>query len=129
MACGYADRVAATLSSQLVGRDRTVLLVRLPVMVVDEQVTAIREEARTRLPRVAGAGLILDFSSVELLNSIGITCLLQVEEDCRKSGGAMVLTGLSPAIDQFLKQLKLNRRFVCLPTIDDAVARFDTGTR
>lgn len=126
---GYAWGVTATLSSQLLGRDRTILLVRLPLTVVDEQVQPIRDEARSRMPRIPGAGLILDFGNVELINSIGITCLLQVDEDCRKAGGVMRMTGLSPAIAQFLKQLKLDRRFVIRATAEDAVAELDSGSK
>lgn len=113
------------LASQVVGRQRGVLLVRLPSMVTDEQVTAIREEVRARLPRQAGSGLVLDFEAVELVNSIGITCLLQVEEDCRKLGARMLMAALPARIGLFLKQLKLDRRFKTSPSVEEAVAAID----
>ena len=117
------------LSSQLVGRDRHILVVRLPAMVTDEQVAVIQDEVRARLPRQAGAGLVFDFAAVELINFIGITCLLQVDEQSRKNGATMYLAQLPGPIGQFLKQLKLDRKFTQAATVDDAVAVLDLATR
>jgi anti-anti-sigma factor len=117
------------LSSQLAGRDQTILIVRLPSMVTDEQVAVIQDEVRSRLPRVAGAGLVFDLAAVELINSIGITCILQVEEHCRKSGAAFLLASVPAPIAQFLRQLKLDKRFPSRPTPEDAIAALDSATR
>lgn len=113
------------LTSQVLGKDHTILVLRLPSMVTDEQVTPIRDEIRSRLPRQAGAGLVLDFEGVELVNSIGITCLLQVEEDCRRQQAKLVLAALPAPIFQFLRQVRLDRRFRCVPTLDDALAAME----
>ena len=114
------------LTTEILGSDRTILVMRLPSTVADEQVTLIREEFRSRMPRQLGAGLVLDFTAVELINSIGITCLLQLEEDCRRMKAPMLLASLPPMIAQFLRQLKLDRRFVALTAVDDAVARIES---
>lgn len=113
------------LTSQVVGRDKSVLVLRLPSTVTDEQVNAIRDEVRSRLPRQTGAGLVLDMEAVELINSIGITCMLQVEEDCRKSGARLLLAAVPPAISGFLKQLKLDRKFKSAGTVDEAVGQIE----
>ncbi len=110
------------LTSQVLGKDHSILVLRLPSMVTDEQVTPIRDEIRARLPRQSGAGLILDFEGVELVNSIGITCLLQVEEDCRRQHARLILATVPAPIFQFLRQVRLDRRFRCLPTLDEALA-------
>jgi len=115
------------LSSQVLGKDHTILVVRLPTMVTDEQVTPIRAEVRARLPRVAGAALVMDFEGVELVNSIGITCLLQVEEDCRRQGARLLLAAMPAPIYQFLRQVRLDRRFQCVPTLDQAIDAIETG--
>lgn len=116
------------LTSQTVGRDRAILLLRLPTMVTDEQVSLIREEVQTRLPRQTGAGLVLDCQGVELINSIGITCLLQVDEDCRKQQAKMLLAAVPASISQFLRQLKLDRKFRTVATVDEAVALLEAAT-
>ncbi|MGH7132643.1 MAG: STAS domain-containing protein [Phycisphaerales bacterium] len=109
------------LGSQLVGRDLTVLVLQMPGKVTDEWTTAIQNEVRSRLPRVAGAGLVLDFQNVELINSIGITCLLQLEDDCRRAGARMLLAAVPPFIWAFFKQVKLDRRFTAAADVDGAV--------
>ncbi|MFN0010600.1 MAG: STAS domain-containing protein [Phycisphaerales bacterium] len=109
------------LASDLRGRDKTVLVLRLPSMVTDEQVSIIREEFLSRMPRLSGAGLVMDFSAVELINSIGITCLLQLEEDCRRQKATMLMCQVPAAIAQFFRQLKLDRRFTVIKDIDTAV--------
>jgi len=93
----------------------------MPDMVTDESETAIRDTVRANLPRRSDSGLVLDFASVEVINSIGITCLLRIEEDCRKAGGKLKLASVPAPIVQFFKQLKLDRKFAMLPTVDDAV--------
>lgn len=110
------------LGSQLAGRDQTVLVLHMPGKVTDEWTTAIQNEVRSRLPRGAGSGLVLDFTHVELINSIGITCLLQVEEDCRRQGARMLMASVPERIWGFFKQVKLDRRFTAVADIDSAVA-------
>lgn len=111
------------LGSQLAGPDSTVLIVHMPGRVTDEHVGPIREEVRSRLPRVQGAGLILDFSGTELINSIGITCLLSIEEECRARGVRVVLAMLPATVVSFLRQLKLTGRFQLCASVDEAVSQ------
>ena len=99
----------------------------MPDMVTDESETAIRDTVRANLPRRSDGGLVLDFGSVEIINSIGITCLLRIEEDCRKAGGKLRLAGVPAPIVQFFRQLKLDRKFTMLPTVDDAVMAISVG--
>jgi anti-anti-sigma factor len=110
------------LGSQLAGPDSTVLIVHMPGRVTDEHVGPIREEVRSRLPRVDGAGLVLDFAGTELINSIGITCLLSIEEDCRSRGVRVVIAALPAGVSNFLRQLKLTGRFQIVSSVDDALA-------
>lgn len=109
------------LASHLAGPDRQVLVVQLPGRVTDEQVGAIREEVFARLPRCQGAGLVLDFSGVDFINSIGITCLLGVEEVCKERGAGLRACGASAGVQQFLKQLRLTSRFPMSASMDEAV--------
>ena len=115
----------AIIASHLKGNTSTILVVTLPSMVVDESAGLIRDEVTHRLPNAEGAGLVLDFSAVELINSIGITCLLQVQDHCRRLRAGMLLAAVPASIQLFMKQLKLDRRFDFSPTIEDAVAALD----
>ncbi|MBC7834480.1 MAG: STAS domain-containing protein [Phycisphaerales bacterium] len=115
--------------SKLAGAAQTVLVVHLPTKLVDETTDPVREEVARRLPNADGAGVVLDCRDVQLMNSIGITCLLQVQDLCRKRRAAFVLAGVPAPIATFLHQLKLDRRFVSLPTVEEAIAHIDAGSR
>lgn len=116
------------IRSELAGQARLVLVLQLPPKVVDETSDAIREEVSARLPNCEGAGVVLDCREVELINSIGITCLLQVQDYCRRHRARLVLAAIPPAIAGFLARLKLDRRFERHETVEDAVAQIDRGT-
>jgi anti-anti-sigma factor len=109
------------LATQVVGLEQNVLLVAMPPHVTQEVAGVIEEEVRNRLPRVTSAVLILDFSGVSLINSIGITCLLQLQAECRKRQARMYLAALPEPIAKFLRQLKLDRRFLIAPTVEAAM--------
>lgn len=110
------------LSAQLVGPDEQLLVVHLPSRFTDEWIGPVEQEVASRLPRLAGAGLILDFRSVLIMNSIAITCLLHLQDTCRARQAKMILAGLPDTIAKFLAQLKLDRRFTIAPSVDDATA-------
>lgn len=110
------------LSSQLVGPDQRILLIRLPGRVTDEHCGPIRHEVRSRLPRMDGAAIVLDFGATTLINSIGITCLLSMEEEARADGVRVVLASLSAPVRAFFNQLRLLNRFTVSPSVDEAIS-------
>jgi anti-anti-sigma factor len=105
-----------------------ILVVRLPAQLVDETATLIRDEVAHRLPNADGAALVLDCSEVTLINSIGITCLLQVQDHCRRMKATMLLASAPAAIEGFLRTVKLDKRFPSRGSVDDAVAELEGGT-
>jgi anti-anti-sigma factor len=117
------------VSSQLSGGAGLVLIVRLPSQLVDETASLIRDEVAQRLPNADGAGLVLDCSDVTLINSIGITCLLQVQDHCRRAKAGMLLASVPSAIEMFLKTVKLDKRFPAHRSVEEAVAELDGGGR
>lgn len=110
------------LASHLVGEDSQLLVVALPNRVAEEHVSAIRSEVSNRTPQMSGCGVILDFTAVELINSMGITCLLNIDDECRRRKAGLVLAGVSPLIRTFFARLKLDKRFRMADSIDDAIA-------
>lgn len=101
------------------------LVVRLPSHLVDETAALIRDEVAQRLPNAEGAGLVLDCSEVKLINSIGITCLLQVQDHCRRVKAGMLLASVPSAIETFLKTVKLDKRFPAQGRVEEAVAELE----
>jgi anti-anti-sigma factor len=113
------------IQSNLLGHAGTVLVVELPAQVVDETSELIRQEVARRLPNADGAAVVLDCRHVDLINSIGITCLLQVQEHCRRQKAGLVLAGMPAKIEQFLKTLRLDKRFARAPSVEEAVAQLN----
>lgn len=113
------------IRSEKTGQTGTILVVQLPGAVVDETAVPIREEVIRHLPNADGSGVVLDCRDVYLVNSIGITCLLQIQDHCRRQGAALALAGVPASITAFLKQLKLDSRFTLYPSVDEAVAAMD----
>ena len=115
------------IESFLAGELGQVLVVRLPGQVTDETSGLIVGEVRSRLPKMEGAGLVLDCRDVTLINSIGITCFLQVQDLCRQGGAGMVLGEVPERIVDFLGRLKLLKRFPVVETVDEGVRGFEEG--
>lgn len=113
------------IQSNLLGHAGTVLVVELPPQVVDETADLIRQEVARRLPNADGAAVVLDCRHVDLINSIGITCLLQVQEHCRRQKAGLILAALPPKIEQFLRTLRLDKRFHRAASVEDAVAQLN----
>lgn len=115
------------IQSKLSGDAGTILVVRMPPQLVDETSAMVREEAVQRLPNADGAGIVLDCAELELINSIGITCLLQVQDHCKRMRAGMLLAAVPPAIQTFLTQLKLNKRFPAAGSVEEAVMVIERG--
>lgn len=115
------------LGVELAGPDQQILLLRMPSHFADEWIPMIEQEVAAKLPRVTGAGLILDFEAVLLMNSLAITCILHLQDTCKTQKAPMFLAALPPGIERFLAQLKLDRRFKIKATVDEAVKEIVPG--
>lgn len=121
------DPTMSVVGSHRAGPDDSVLVLHLPAALDVTATGPVLDEVAGRLPRVPGAGLVADLSAVVLINSMGITCLLQVLEECRVRGVGMVLAAASAGIERFFRQLKLDEKFELAATVDQAVARLSRG--
>lgn len=113
------------IPTRLAGRDGSVLVVRLPFEVNHDSAEPIRQCVARALPNRDGAGCVLDLADVVLITSIGIASLLQVQEFCRDRGAPLILAAVPPRQMNFLRMLKLDRKFEFSPSVDEAVARLD----
>ena len=104
-----------------------VLVVQVPSKLVDETAEPLRETVQRRLSTLERPAVVLDCAGVVLVNSIGITCLLQLQELCRGCGAALILAAVPASISTFLAQLKLDRRFAQSPSVEAAVEAADPG--
>jgi len=109
------------------GSRDTILVLVMPPELNHETAQPLRVQVESELANADGVGLVLDMSPVELVSSIGVTCLLQLEEIVKDRGGHMVLADVPPIQQRFLAMLRLDRRFRSLPTVEDAVRELDAN--
>lgn len=115
------------LRSRHAGAAGQILILELPEKLVDETIDEVQEAVQAGLPRANAAALILDASQVTLINSLGITCLLQIQDRCRTQQAAMAIAALPEATRTLLAQLRLDRRFDLHDSVDGAVASLEMG--
>lgn len=103
------------------GQDDEVLIVRAPGVVNHANADLLRETVRNRLPDRDDAAVVLDFTEVELITSIGIAALLQIKELCDDVHAPMVLAGVTGPVATMLRLLKLGDHFANARTLEDAL--------
>ena len=112
-----------------VGRDGRILVIAAPAELVDVSGETLRRQCAGMLPideaRAEGEhegvrALVLDCVSLGLINSMGITTLLQIEELCRRAGVDLVLATVHGQALTLLQQVRLDDRFTMAPSVDAA---------
>lgn len=109
------------VSTQLIGEDRQILVVRLPQAVNHLTAEDIRSAVERELPKRDDAGLVLDASEVSLITSVGIAMLLQLQEHCDDRDTGMLLVSLVPPVLRMLELLRLDARFRTASDLEEAV--------
>ncbi len=66
--------------------------------------------------------IVIDMSSVEFVDSIGLETLLEIQECCEEQLGQLRLAGASENIDQILRVTHLASRLICTESIEEACA-------
>lgn len=105
--------------TNLAGEAGAILVVRLPADLNHVSADMVRACVEARLPEHDEAGLVLDASSVELITSVGVAALLQVQDFADRRGVRLCMTGLREEPQRFLVMLRLEDRF---PACDDEEA-------
>lgn len=109
------------------GADGAVLVVRVPPELTHATADGVRACVERRLPNRDGVGVVLDMADVELISSMGVTALLQIEELVTGAGGVLCLGGLSDRARGFLAMLRLADRFAQAVDVGEAIARVGDG--
>ncbi len=101
------------------------LVVRVPRDLNHEWADPLRLCVARNVPDRDGSGVVLDMADVEMISSIGIAALLQVQELCKDRQARLMLAGLPPAQSRLLTMLKLDRRFAQSASVEEAVVALD----
>jgi len=95
------------------------------VIVLSGQIRSNDEqELRAVLTKELEAGrktLVLDFRSLELICSAGLSALLYINNDCKREGGKLILFGLSNPIQSIMTMTNLTNVFTICETKEEAV--------
>lgn len=113
------------ISHRLSGRDQAILIVEAPPELHHDCAEPLRATVTRHLPNRDDAALILDMSSVVLVSSIGVATLLQIHEFCHDRGAALIIAGAPTRHVNFLRMLKLDRKFEFADSVEDAMDRLN----
>jgi anti-anti-sigma factor len=80
--------------------------------ILDEQIALVNADIRD---------LVLDFTSVEYLSSVGVRSLLKVQKTLSASSGGVILVGLSPFVRQVLELAGLLEQFRVFISLEEAL--------
>ena len=70
-----------------------------------------------------GGPMVVDLSGVDIINTPGLAIMLSSHREAQRAGGKMILTGMNTALCDLLHRCQLDRIFVVVPRIEDAIAQ------
>ena len=101
-------------------------LVLTPVGRIDNSTTdALRADLNAHLAacRNGGDRLVLDFSGVDYISSVGLRVLMLAAKKAREQDGTIVVAGLQPVVREIFEISRFNLVFQCYETVREALAK------
>jgi anti-sigma B factor antagonist len=80
-------------------------------------------EALSAITAAKPQGVVLDFSGVTYIASMGLSLLLKLAQDVRKAGGKLVIAAVSPPVKTVLDTVHLGAAIPIESTVEAALAR------
>jgi len=101
-------------------------LVLTPVGRIDNSTTdALRADLSAHLATCTKAGdrLVLDFSQVDYISSVGLRVLMLAAKKAREQDGAIVVAALQPVVREIFEISRFNLVFQCFGTVREALGK------
>jgi len=101
-------------------------LVLTPAGRIDNSTTdALRADLNTHLVacRNGGDRLVLDFSTVDYISSVGLRVLMLAAKKAREQDGTIVVAALQPVVREIFEISRFNLVFQCFGTVREALAK------
>lgn len=101
-------------------------LVLTPAGRIDNSTTdALRADLNTHLLtcRNEGDRLVLDFSAVDYISSVGLRVLMLAAKKAREQDGTIVVAALQPVVLEIFEISRFNLVFQCFGTVREALAK------
>lgn len=101
-------------------------LVLTPVGRIDNSTTdALRADLNTHLAACGKGGdrLVLDFSRVDYISSVGLRVLMLAAKKAREQDGAIIVAALQPVVQEIFEISRFNLVFQCFGTVREALSK------
>src|SRR5215467_2745325 len=101
-------------------------LVLTPAGRIDNSTTdALRADLNTNLAacRNGGDRLVLDFSAVDYISSVGLRVLMLAAKKAREQDGTIVVAALQPVVREIFEISRFNLVFQCFGTLREALGK------
>jgi anti-anti-sigma factor len=101
-------------------------LVLTPVGRIDNSTTdALRADLTARMAdcRKGGNRLVLDFSKVDYISSVGLRVLMLAAKQGREQDGTIVVAALQPVVREIFEISRFNLVFQCFGTVREALGK------
>ena len=101
-------------------------LVLTPAGRIDNSTTdALRADLNSHMAacRNEGDRLVLDFSGVDYISSVGLRVLMLAAKTAREQDGTIVVAGLQPVVREIFEISRFNLVFQCYETVREALAK------
>jgi len=77
--------------------------------------------------RSGGDRLILDFTKVDYISSVGLRVLMLAAKQIREQGGTIVVAALQPVVREIFEISRFNLVFRCFGSVRDALSEVSPG--
>ena len=101
-------------------------LVLTPVGRIDNSTTdGLRSDLNTYIAgcREGGDRLVLDFSKVDYISSVGLRVMMLAAKKVREQEGSIVVAALQPVVREIFEISRFNLVFQCFGTVRDALSK------
>jgi len=101
-------------------------LVLAPVGRIDNSTTdGLKSDLNTHVAtcRKGGDRLVLDFSKVDYISSVGLRILMLAAKKVREQDGSIVVAALQPVVREIFEISRFNLVFQCFGTVREALAK------
>jgi anti-sigma B factor antagonist len=101
-------------------------LVLTPVGRIDNSTTDLLKsdlETHAATCRKGGDRLVLDFSKVDYISSVGLRVLMLAAKKAREQEGSIVVAGLQPVVREIFEISRFNLVFQCFGSVREALGK------
>lgn len=91
---------------------------------IDSMTAPALEEAFEAVIEAGRSRIVFDMGEVNFISSVGLRVMIDAQKACRRSGGEVVVAGLSPLIDRAFDLAGYHSLFKVYDTVDGAIDHF-----